>query len=193
MKTLVQILLLGAVVACAGSSSGDMAEPKAAREDVAMGEVRARVVAVDQQTRMVTLQTATGEKLTFRADEAVRNLPQVKVGDEVVGQLVEALAIEVREPTPEELANPAAVAEELARAEPGEKPGGRYVRVMREVFRIEGIDKGAGTVTVASYADGVRSTIKARDPRNLDKIDVGDTAVLTYTESLTIAVVTPGQ
>jgi hypothetical protein len=64
---------------------------------------------------------------------------------------------------------------------------------MREVFRIEGIDKAMGTVTVASFADGVRSTIKARDPRNLDKIAVGDTAVLTYTESLSLAVVPPGE
>jgi hypothetical protein len=196
MKSLERLSVLGAVLAtllaCAGSGGSGPGEPKVARQDVAARQMRATVVGVDQATRTVTLRNEAGETLRFRAGEDVRNLAQVKAGDQMVGQVVESLAIEVREPTPEELAAPAAVAEDFDRAALGEKPGAQYVRVMREVFRIEGIDQAAGTVTVASYADGERSTIKARDPRNLERVDVGDSVVLTYTESLTLAVVPPG-
>lgn len=192
MKHLVGFLLVAALVGCAGSG-GDDAMLKPSREDVKVTTMKARVVAVDQATRRVTLEDAAGDRITLRADEAVRNLAQVKVGDEVLGEKVETLAVEVREATPEEIAAPAAVGEGLQTAELGEKPAGRYVRVMREVFSIVGIDKGAGTVTVRSLDDGQTSTVPARDPRNLGLIEVGDTAVLTYIESLTLAVVPPSK
>jgi hypothetical protein len=80
-----------AFLACATSN-----EPKVSREETQVTEFRARVAAVDQQTRVVTLVDAEGNRTTFRADEAVKNLPQVKVGDELVGELMESLAVEVR-------------------------------------------------------------------------------------------------
>jgi hypothetical protein len=194
VKRLLGLLVVTVLVGCAGSGGGgDTATAKPSREDVKVTTMRARVVAVDPATRRLTLEDAAGDRITLRADEAVKNLAQVKVGDEVLGEKVEMLAVEVREATPEEIAAPAAVGEGLQTAELGQKPAGRYVRVMREVFSIVGIDKAAGTVTVRSLDDGQTSTVPARDPRNLDLVEVGDTVVLTYTESLTLAVVPPGQ
>ena len=48
----------------------------------------ARVEALDQQTRQVTLARADGSEVTLYADDTVRNLPQVRVGDEVTALLL---------------------------------------------------------------------------------------------------------
>src|SRR5262245_55257694 len=52
----------------------------------------ARVKAVDQQTRLVTLERTDGSEVTVYADDTVRNLPQVHVGDEVTASFYESLA-----------------------------------------------------------------------------------------------------
>ena len=50
--------------------------------------VTATVEAIDQTTRMVTLKAADGKLVSFVADEAVKNLPQVKVGDTCHGEVL---------------------------------------------------------------------------------------------------------
>ena len=85
--------------------------------------------------------------MTLYADDTVRNLPQVQVGDEVTASYYESLAYEVKKPG---TATPGAtVAEEAARAKLGEKPAGAGARVTTLVATITGIDKAAGTVTLA--------------------------------------------
>ena len=150
----------------------------------------ARVKALDQQTRQVTLARADGSEVTLYADDTVRNLPQVKVGDEVTASYYESLAYEVKKPG---TATPGAtVAEEAARAKVGEKPAGAGARVTTIVTTITGIDKAAGTVTLQGPT-GKATTIKARDPRNLDRVAVGDLVEITYTEAVAVSVEKPGK
>jgi len=137
------LLLALAFLACATSN-----EPKVAREETQVASFRARVAAVDQKTRVITLVDAEGSRATFRADEAVQNLPQVNVGDQVVGELMESLAIEVRPATAEEKAAPDSIAELAAAAEPGQKPAGLLVRQVKALYTIESIDKPAGVGTL---------------------------------------------
>jgi hypothetical protein len=118
----------------------------------------------------------------------VRNLPQVKVGDEVTASYYESLAYEVKKPG---TATPGAtVAEETGRAKPGEKPAGAGARVTTLVATITGIDKAAGTVTLQGPT-GKATTVKARDPRNLDRVTVGDLVEITYTEAVAVTVDKP--
>ena len=145
----------------------------------------ARVKAVDLQTRRVSLERADGSEVTFYADDTVRNLPQVKVGDEVTASYYESLAYEVKKPGT--AAPGATVAEEAGRAKLGEKPAGAGARVTTIVATIAGIDKAAGTVTLQGPA-GRATTIKARDPRNLDRVAVGDLVEITYTEAVAVSV-----
>ena len=48
-------------------------------------------------------------------------------------------------------------------------------------------DLPAGTVTVQGPT-GQATTIKARDPRNLDRVAVGDLVEITYTEAVAVSV-----
>jgi hypothetical protein len=179
------LALACAFLACATSN-----EPKVSRAETQVTSFQARVAAVDQQTRVVTLVDAAGNKAVFRADEAVKNLPQVNVGDEVVGEVMESLAVEVRNATPEEQANPESIAELAAGAEPGQKPAGLFVRQAKALYTIESIDKPAGGGTLRDSL-GNSHFVKVRDPSVLDRVKVGDTVVVTLTEALRIQVVAP--
>ena len=78
-------------------------------------EVRATVETVDQQARTVLLRGPTGGLLTVHAGPEVRNLPQVKPGDQVVVRYTEAVAARIvrpGDPAPESTTT-------MARAAPG--------------------------------------------------------------------------
>jgi hypothetical protein len=148
----------------------------------------ARVKALDRQTRHVTLERADGSEVTFYVDDTVRNLPQVHVGDEVTASFYESLAYEVKKPGT--AVSGATVAEEAGRAKLGEKPAGAGARVTTIVATIVGLDKAAGTVTLQGPT-GRATTIKARDPRNLERVAVGDLVEITYTEAVVVSVEQP--
>jgi Cu/Ag efflux protein CusF len=61
-------------------------------------EVKAAVVAIDYQTRKVTLKGPEGNVINVTAGPEVRRLNEVKVGDSVVARLTRAVSIEVRKP-----------------------------------------------------------------------------------------------
>src|SRR5262245_60242678 len=52
--------------------------------DQSVIQAAARVVSVDQKSRVVTLKNARGEEFDVQVGEEVRNLPQVKKGDDVI-------------------------------------------------------------------------------------------------------------
>ena len=67
-------------------------------EKTRLTKVSAKVEAIDQATRVVTLKGPKGNAITFKVDEAVKNLPQVQVGDEVVVKYHESLALRLLKP-----------------------------------------------------------------------------------------------
>lgn len=151
--------------------------------------VTAVVEDVDVEKRLVTLRGPEGKVTTIEVDESVRNLPQVRKGDTVRVEYYESIAIQLAKPGEVEVGD-AAVAEEMARSKPGDKPGGISARAVTIVAMVEAIDKTNGTVTLKG-AEGESRTIKAQNPANLDKIKVGDTVQITYTEAVAIAVEKP--
>ncbi len=194
MKT--RIATTAVVVCLALSIAGCAASTKEAVQSApvsgTVGEnlvsATATVKAVNLKTRHVTLQRADGSEVKFVAGDEVRNLPQVKVGDEVNVTYYESLAYEVRKAG--EGAPGAAVTEGAARAPLGEKPAGLVGRATTVTATIAAIDKAAKTVTLRA-PDGELTTVKARDPQKLDQVSVGDLVDITYTEALAISVETP--
>lgn len=145
----------------------------------------ATVEAIDHKTRMVTLRGADGKSVTFRVDDAVKNLPQVRKGDQVIATFYESLAYEVMKPG--DAARGVAVAEDVVTAKPGERPGAIGARAVTVTTKIEAMDKPNKTVTLKGPEGNLR-TVKVRDPTKLDKVQVGDLVQITYTEAVAIAV-----
>src|SRR5262245_55218445 len=104
----------------------------------------ARVEAIDQKTRMVTLRGPDGKDFTFRAGEEVKNLPQVRKGDLVNVQYYESIAYQVKKKGKPDVA----AAEELATAPVGSMPAAAGGRVLTLTAKITKIDRATNTVTL---------------------------------------------
>ena len=148
--------------------------------------VTATVEAIDQKTRMVTLRGPDGKLTTVHAGDQVKNLAQVKKGDQVVVTYYESLAYEVHKPGGQAVPGVVA-ASDVATAKPGERPAAVGAQAVTVTSTIDAIDKTNHTVTLKG-PDGNLTTIKVKDPTKLDKVKVGDLVEITYTEALAIGV-----
>ena len=154
----------------------------------ALVSTTATVEDVDHKTRMVTLRTAEGEIVHFKADESVRNLPQVQKGDQVTATYYESLALRLREAEGEQPR--ISVSEQVDRAPLGEKPAGMVVRDTTLTAKVTAIDKKRQTVTLEGPQGG-KVTLKVQDPANLERAQVGHLIEATYREAVSISVAKP--
>ncbi len=148
-------------------------------------EETATVEAVDQSTRMVTLKGPEGKSVTFKAGPDVRNLAQVHVGDQVKFAYYESLAVRVLKK--DEAFPKAGESAGMARAKQGDKPAGVVGAETSVNVTLMAIDKKANTVTLKGE-DGKLVTVTPLDMKNIDKVKVGDRAVITYTEAVAVKV-----
>ena len=156
------------------------------RKEISYIEFSAAVEAVDLQQRLLTLKTDDGKVETLAVSEEVKRLNEVKVGDSVVVKYVMSIAMELREPTAEEKANPSVILDGETKAAAGDAPAAGVVRVLHAIVTVQAIDHLAKTVTVKS-PKGRIITVKAQDPNNLQRIKVGDTIAVTYTDAVAVS------
>lgn len=188
------------VILMVGCAAPKKTKPEAAAREVApqeaaalpsgtveqsMVSAKATVEAVDLKKRLVTLRKPDGASITLEVGEEVRNLPQVKKGDQVTVTYYEAIAYAVKKPG--EAAPGVSVAETMERAKPGEKPAGAGARELTVTATIEAIDKRKPSVTLRGPGGKV-VTVVPRHPENLDRVTIGDLVDITYTEALAISV-----
>lgn len=167
-----------ALAACAGSQ-----KPSGQMEDKL--EMSATVTAVDPAQRLITVKPDDGDPVDFEAADSIKNLDQVKAGDQVVLTVTEALAWQVR---PAGEGGPGVSAgDEITTAPPGAKPSLAAKRTFKLTASITALDLAKGTVTLTG-PQGNSRTFKARDPGNLKKVKVGDLVDLVYSQAVALAV-----
>jgi len=176
--------LVVGLLALSIAAGGWAAEPPSWKT-AAVVEESATVTAIDQSTRMVTLKGPKGNTVTFKASDEVRNLAQVKVGDEVKFGYYESIAVRVLKTG--EAFPPASESAAMDRAKPGEKPAGAIGAETVVNATITAIDKKAKTVTLKGE-NGKSVTVTPLRPEKLDEVKVGDRIVITYTEVVAISV-----
>jgi hypothetical protein len=106
----------------------------------------------------------------------------------VIAKYYESVAVQVREPGAAPV--DAGAVQSVSTAKPGEKPASKAIQEVTVTTTIEAINKDNETVTLKG-PDGVMKTIKVRDPKNLEKVEVGDEVIITYTEAVAISVEEP--
>jgi FtsP/CotA-like multicopper oxidase with cupredoxin domain len=159
-------------------------EAKTAKKEASVS-VSAVVDAIDYKTREVTLSTSTG-KTTVVAGDDVKNLASVHKGDTVTVTYREGLLAEARTPTDAEKAQPYQESVTGGTGSPA-KPGASIGYQIKAVTTVMAIDKTMHTITFKGPRGRVE-TIHAEDPKNLDKVKVGDTVVFTYTEAVALSI-----
>jgi hypothetical protein len=181
------VLVVGAVAEEKGSAK-EGKEKKEAAKPSGMKErtvnVTATVEAIDVDKRIVTLKGPQGNVFDLKVGERAKNLPQVKVGDQVKVKYYESLAFEVKKAgAPSE----ATASSGVARAKEGEKPGGIAANQVTVTATVEAIDTKKNHVTLKG-PEGRILEVKVQDPKNLKNVQKGDQVVLTYTEALAVSV-----
>lgn len=147
--------------------------------------VTATVQAVNLEKRLVTLKQKGGKPFTIHVSEEARNLPQVKVGDQVVAKYTEAMAVRINRDTTGGVTQKK---ETLSgsRAEPGQKPAGTVTNTVEIIANILAINPKTRKVTL----QGPERTLTVKAPSDMDisRLDVGDQVLVTYVEELAITV-----
>lgn len=143
-------------------------------------EARATVVAVDAQTRKVTLKGEDGKPFEVTAGKTVEHLDQVKPGDIVAVTYTESLAFQVV-PKGEK---PQGISESMKKIEGGREMG----RQLTTSFKIDAYDQDTH-VLWGTTAKGETRKIVVQDPEaqaKLSTLSPGNVVQVTYNESLAI-------
>jgi Cu/Ag efflux protein CusF len=158
--------------------------PVRSRSATSVTKIRGTVSAVDKDAGTVTLKGPKGRTVTIDVKDKSK-LDQINVGDPVVAAYMEAVALRVVKAGSG--AAPGVTTQETrVTSKPGETPAGAVGREVTATVTITAIDRKAHTVTVKGPQGGTE-TIKARDPKNLEGLKVGDMVEITYTQALAVS------
>jgi hypothetical protein len=156
-----------------------------------MHTISATVTAIDLEKRLVTLKGHEGKTATIEVQPDVRNLAQVKVGDQLVVRYYESIGAAMKPKGSPATAGDQATA--AARAAPGEMPAAAVGQVSTTTITILAFDKKSNMLTF-SGADGLVRASHIKDPKGQQfagTLKKGDQVDLTYTEALAVSVEPP--
>jgi hypothetical protein len=187
-QLVVLISLIFAAPAASQTTPSPAASPRPGIVIVDAAEITARVDAVDQAKRLLTVTGPRGNTVTLKVGPDVRNFDQVQAGDKLTVRYLDAVALVVRKPGEAPSATEAAA---VAVAPKGQKPAGLMVETVEATGTVEAVDYGKRTVTLKG-PEGRSRTIKV-DPsvKRLQEIKKGDQIVARHTEGLAIYVSKP--
>ena len=192
MKTALNATLLALTLAFGSAHAAD-AKPLASDAGtpaVMAGDVvraEAEVVGIDKKTRTVTLKGEDGNVFDVVVGKEAKNFKQIKVGDRVVAEHMEVLAMELkkggglRETVEKDI-------DETAK--PGQRPGAIRGREIAFVADVKSVDAKASTNTVLGARGNVYK-LHVKDPKVMAEIKEGDQVKGTYVVATGIAVVAP--
>jgi len=142
-----------------------------------------KIVEVNKAKKLVTIEGTGGRRLYLKVENPY-NLDAAKVGESVVAHFYEVVTI--RKKKPGETVPSASLKEGIATAQPGQVPGAVAGQQARVLVTVDAIDEANGTVSVKG-PDGTVEKVKARDPRNLKQLKVGDELVVTLARAVAIS------
>jgi len=147
-------------------------------------EMIATVEAVDAAKREVTLKGPKGNVVTLTVDPEVRNLAQVKVGDQLRVRYAEALSLTLKKGGKELPSSKSK--SDAVRAPAGERPGGAVAEQLTVTADVIAVNHKTHGVTLK----GPKQTVEifVDDPKQLALIKVGDQVEAVYTQAVALTV-----
>ena len=147
-------------------------------------KVVATITAIDMATRDVTLKGPQGYEMTVTAGADVKNFANMRVGDQVAAEYVEAVTLELKKGGGQKVAR--TVQEEGKGAKSGELPAGIVGRQVTTVADVIAVDQVNKTVTLRGPQRTV--TLAVSDPEQFKLIAKGDQVEARFTQALAIAI-----
>jgi hypothetical protein len=174
--------------ACSNQTTTEAKTSPGSAEVTQKTVAEAKVQAIDAEKRLITLRSADGSTVVLEAGPAVKNFAQIKVGDTVMAQYVESLAVSLKKPG-EASAPPSAVIVG-ASAPLGEKPAAGVGAQVSVTVTIDSVDL-AKNVVVFTLPTGEMRAARVQRPEGREFIKglkAGDRVEITYTEAMAISV-----
>jgi hypothetical protein len=140
--------------------------------------ITATVAAIDPVTGAITLNAAQGRILTVTAAQEVKNLAELKVGDRVDVEYVEASALGFKK-----TGESATATREGAT---GERPIGAEGRKATVMGVVVAVDDATQTVTLRAPQSTLE--LKVRDPEQFKLAAKGSQVEATYTEAIAVMI-----
>lgn len=158
--------------------------PVRGKSAASVTKIRGTVAGVDKDAGTVTLKGPKGRTVTIEVKDKSK-LDQINVGDPVVAAYMEAVAWRVVK-AGAGAAPGVSTQETRVTSKPGETPAGAVGREVTATVTITAIDRKNHTVTVKGPQGGTE-TIKAKEPKNLEGLKVGDMVEISYSQALAVS------
>jgi hypothetical protein len=158
-----------------------------ARGRAAAVHVTLSVESVDAEKRLITLKGPEGNVGVYEVGDQVKRLHEIKAGDKIHARYEVAAVAELREPTEEEKSASLVEVTTDAQGAPEAPPAGGMGRAVRAVTTIVALDHTAQTFTVKDPVEGL-VTVHVDDPSVFEHLKIGQTIVVTFAETLALAV-----
>jgi len=183
MKTLAVLVGMMLMVSVGAAHADTPKDPKIEKTTKAS----VTVTKLDVANRHLTIKDEAGEEYTIDVDPAVRNLAQVEVGDKIDLTYYQSLAASMSK-----AADPAKATNqiEMQTAREGERPGGTAQSTTSIPVTIVSVDTRKNVVKFRGNDDLVRTTdvLSPEGKAFIRDLKAGDQVMLTYTESVAIAI-----
>jgi Cu/Ag efflux protein CusF len=164
--------------------------PVRGKSEASVTKIRGTVSGVDKDAGTVTLKGPKGRTVTIEVKDKSK-LDQINVGDPVVAAYMEAVAWRVVK-AGSGAAPGVSTQETRVSSKPGETPAGAVGREVTATVTITAIDRKNHTVTVKGPQGGTE-TIKAKEPKNLEGLKVGDMVEISYSQALAVSLEKSGR
>lgn len=141
-----------------------------------------KITAIDLPKQRVQLALPGGEMVMYTAEQGVRNLDQLRVGDTVSATATQRLVIFVDQQS----GTPSAVyAAAIARAPKGAMPGSIAAESYELVATVTAIDAASRKATL-EFPEGVTRVVTVRPDVDLSRYSVGNRVVIRATNTLKV-------
>jgi len=164
----------------------ESAERRPTRDAWTLVAAEAKVEAVNQETRELTLRGPAGELMTITAGDNVKRLNEVEVGDLVHAEFWTYIKAEFRDPTADEKETPLVMLAEGDKVIEGAPPAAKYAAIAKAVVTIEIINRPDMLVTVKGPG-GNFVAVPLEDAELIKELHIGEVVVLTYAEAVALS------
>jgi len=144
----------------------------------------ATITSIDAKSRVITLKSPQGKEFAAEVGPEVKNFDQLKVGDQVDVQYIEALLVQLKKGGGAPVTSSAQGG--AVTAKKGEAPGAAVGRQVTVVGDVIDLDPAKRMVTVRGPKRTVAFDVE--DPEQFKLIAKGDQIEATYTEALAVSV-----
>jgi hypothetical protein len=144
-------------------------------------DLSGKVVVINRETRLMTLETADGVFEVLRIPPQVERIDQIKVGNTVTISETEAVLVDLEKG--KDAGSMGAIAETAVERDPGKKPAGTMVDKLTLYGKVLEVDKAKSQVTVQGPNRTV--TLRVENPALLTDLAPGDGVVATYVRIIT--------